>query len=478
MIFRPLYILRLALVVLLPLLLALAPAKAQTNVYIGKTSSLSVVQVPGHTYEWEIYDDATVNFATTQGKCPETSAIFTGGNRGANVEVKWLKTGIYFFKVTARDAANCAMNFKLGMIKVIPVDIEAIIAGVTQTGACEQVKLDASKSIGTSLKYEWSSLDQGGVLTRQSGVTTEFMLSPSYKGSLPAEFKVKLFVTDSHGFTHSSIIVIQVDRLPVADVFSTGKLEKDGSMLVDATVSTGTEISYKWRTSEGKILGADNGPIAKLNGVGIYSLEITDIHGCKSLKSFKFPLELHQISASDDYVRIAWSQDTIIHVLDNDYSTVDFIPGSVHVTEQPTRGGIKANADGTITYVPRQRKPGRDQFVYEVCDAVNLCASATVTIDIYDSGIRAPEGFSPNGDGKNEHLVFVGLDNYLKSQLYVFTRSGQLVYQSEDYLNNWDGTNVKSSVTNKELLPTGTYYYILKLGGTNRSLKGFVYLSY
>ena len=472
------YIVRLALVVLLPLLLALAPAMAQTVVYQGKSTPLSIIEVPGNTYEWEIYSDVTVDFATVSGNCPVTSATFTEGSKGANVNVNWLKTGIYFFKVTARDAANCAMNFKLGMIKVIPVEIEAIIAGVTQTGACEQVKLDGSKSIGNALKYEWSSLDQGGTLTRQSGVNTEFLLSPSFKDLLPAEFRVQLLVTDSHGFKHTSVIAIQVDRQPVADVFSTGKLEKDGSMLVDATVSTGTEISYKWRTTEGKIIGADNGPTAKLNGVGIYSLEITDNHGCKSTKSFKFPLELHQINASDDYVRISWSQDTIIPVLDNDHSTVDFISGSVRIIEPPTRGGVKANADGTITYVPRQRKPGRDQFVYQVCDAVNLCASATVTVDIYDSGVRAPEGFSPNGDGINELLVFKGLDNYLKSQLYVFTRSGQLVYQSEDYLNNWDGTNVKSTVTNKELLPTGTYYYVLKLGGTNRSMKGFVYISY
>jgi gliding motility-associated-like protein len=113
-----------------------------------------------------------------------------------------------------------------------------------------------------------------------------------------------------------------------------------------------------------------------------------------------------------------------------------------------------------------------------VCDAVNLCASATVTIDIYDSGITAPEGFSPNGDGLNDHLVFNGLENYLKSQLYVFTRSGQLVYQSVDYLNDWDGTTIQSTMTNQKLVPTGVYYYVLKLGGTNRSVKGFVFIGY
>ena len=109
---------------------------------------------------------------------------------------------------------------------------------------------------------------------------------------------------------------------------------------------------------------------------------------------------------------------------------------------------------------------------------MNQCASATVTIDIYDGGITIPNGFSPNGDGVNDQLVFKGLEHYLKSALYVYTRSGQLVYQSEDYQNNWGATTMQNTRNDLKLVPSGTYYYVLKLGGTNRSLKGFVYIGY
>ena len=109
---------RLALVVLLPLLMAMAPAMAQTVVYQGDTTPLSVVQVPGDTYQWELYSDGTVNFVTTAGNCPVTSAAFIGGSAGPSVNVKWLKTGTYFFKVTAYDPAHCTNNLKIGMITV------------------------------------------------------------------------------------------------------------------------------------------------------------------------------------------------------------------------------------------------------------------------------------------------------------------------------------------------------------------------
>jgi len=477
--FKPLYILRPVLVVLLPLLLALAPAIAQTVVYQGKTTSLSVVQVPGHTYEWEIYSDATIDFANVTGNCPVTSADFAGSHLGAIVKVHWIELGLYFFKVTARDALGCTMNLKIGRIKVNPIEVEAAISGATLTGACQHITLDASKSIGDIVKYEWSLVGNGGALTNKTGVNTEFLLSPTYTGSLPADFRVRLLVTNRKGGSHSDTINISVDRLPVADVFSSGKLEKDGSMIVDGTVSTGTAINYRWFSSIGKIIGPDDQPTVKLFGAGIYSLEIIDNHGCMSTKSFRFPIEFHQIIfATDDHIRMSWAQDTTIQVLANDGPTVDLVPGSVRVTNSPLRGTAIENPDGTIKYIPNERRPGTDQFDYKVCDELNYCVSATVTILTFDAGIKAPEGFSPNGDGLNETLFFIGLDNYIHSQLYVYTRAGQLVYQNQDYKNEWDGTTIKSTLTNLQLVPTGTYYYILKLGGTNRSLKGFAYIGY
>jgi len=468
---------RLMLVVMLPLLFASAPAIAQTVVYQGSTTQLKVMDLPGHTYEWELYSDLTVDFAKTPGNCPAATATFVGSDTTASVNVNWLQPGIYFYKITIHDAIQCVMNFKIGMIKVISVDLKAVITGESSVGACQQVKLDASKSAGDIVKYEWSLINQGGTLTRETGLTTEFQLSPVYKGSLPADFQVKLVVTDLLGKTQSDTITIKVDQLPIAEVYSSGKLDKDGTMIVAAVITIGNAQNYKWYTSEGKIIGPDNTLSAKLFGSGIYSLEITDNYGCVTTKDFKFPAEVYQILANPDFAKLSWVKDTTINVLANDLSSVGFIPGTMHVTEPPSRGVAQVNADGSITYSPRDRGQGHDQFVYEVCDAVNLCASATVAIDIYDlTGI--PEGFSPNGDGKNDKLVFGSLENYLQSQLYVYTRLGLLVYQSSDYQNDWDGKPIEKTMESLQTVPKGVYYYVLKLGGTTRVVKGFIYVGY
>ena len=182
-------------------------------------------------------------------------------------------------------------------------------------------------------------------------------------------------------------------------------------------------------------------PIATLQGPGIYYLEVTDIHGCRSTKAFTFPIEITNIIASPDYARTSWAQDTTIIVLANDHSNVDLIPGSVRIIEKPSRGNTRVNPDGTVTYSPTGRIAGHDTFVYEVCDAANLCASATVSIDIYDAGLKIPEAFSPNGDGLNDLFEIKGLENYPKSRIHVYTRPGVLVYQSDNYLNDWGWTN-------------------------------------
>jgi len=372
------------------------------------------------------------------------------------------------------DSNECASKTTVA----ITINIQAVIAekdslpasSVIHSGACQRVSLDGSKSIGDIISYQWSLPDHSGCLTQQTGVNTEFKLSNDYAGSLPAHFRVRLFVTDKNGYTSSDTITVNVDPSPVASVTTSGTLQKDGSMIVDGSFSIGTDITYEWSTSDGKIVGPDNSPTAKFVGAGMYRLKITDIYGCQSIKDFKFSLEAYRIIANPDYYRITWAQDTALNVLAND----SLPPGynTVRVIKQATLGKTSVNSDLTITYSPTTRKPGHDQFEYEICN-IDLCDSATVTIDIANSNLIIPQGFSPNGDGVNDLLKFEGLDHYKPSELTIYTRSGRQIYTSADYQNEWDGR-----MSNQKLVPTGVYYYVLKLGQTNRVIKGFLYIGY
>jgi gliding motility-associated-like protein/uncharacterized repeat protein (TIGR01451 family) len=93
----------------------------------------------------------------------------------------------------------------------------------------------------------------------------------------------------------------------------------------------------------------------------------------------------------------------------------------------------------------------------------------TVAVIVESADMVIPNIFTPNGDGKNDVFQIKGLESYPGSQLLIFNRWGNEVYKSDDYLNNWDGSN----------LAEGTYYYILnrrELNGGITTFKGWVFL--
>jgi len=97
----------------------MANARAQGDtVCVGSTSSWAIVEAPGNSYYWELYNDVeNINLAETPGNCPPSDAYFVGGvNTGPAVEVMCLVPGTYFIKVTATD--SCTNNIKVGMIVV------------------------------------------------------------------------------------------------------------------------------------------------------------------------------------------------------------------------------------------------------------------------------------------------------------------------------------------------------------------------
>jgi len=107
---------------------------------------------------------------------------------------------------------------------------------------------------------------------------------------------------------------------------------------------------------------------------------------------------------------------------------------------------------GTL-YTFNQEQPGR----YVVRVEMTGCATVTeeVVVMVRDCRLRIPNFFTPNGDGINDLFEIKGLENYNRSRLVVNDRNGRVVFESNDYRNEWDGNS----------LPNGTYFYVLFPGG-------------
>lgn len=441
----------------------------------GQQKNLAVIPVAGETYAWRIYTKPTFQPADL---ATLAEVEYDTGSDKPILPVMWKKQGDYFYTVTAFNSKGCK-NMKAGFVKVLLKLVEAVAGKDTTIGTCNSFMLDASASAGAGLSYHWLLLDPGGALSADNTAKTNLTLSTGFTGTLPYNLRILLTVTNKAGDSDKDTVKVTFGEAPKVGILYPANANKDGSMVIDGSASKGLSLKYYWSSTKGEIIGDPYKSSALIRGAGMYSLEVTDLYGCKSQKVFQYPFEPDVLIANADYIRTSWVDSVHIHVLNNDYDSKNSLDNrSLKILQNPAYGRAQVVQDGTVIYTPNTHKATIDHFVYQICDGGGICDTADVTVDIFDGPVWIPEAISPNGDGQNEYFVIRGLSDYKNSSLTIYSRSGQLVYRSLDYQNDWSGKSLNAAISDGTILPTGTYYYVLHLGETNRYLKGFVYLLY
>ena len=167
-----------------------------------------------------------------------------------------------------------------------------------------------------------------------------------------------------------------------------------------------------------------------------------------------------------------------IDVIDN-----DFDPDGDEITVTSADaifGDVTVDPSGTLFYhVDTRIWCGTDTITYVLCDSYGACDTATVTIDVECFiDVLIPEGFSPNNDGVNDTFTIIGLEDYPSHKLSIFNRWGHKVFEATNYQNDWDGTSQSILTLGAEVLPKGTYYYVLQLEESADPIKGFFFLNH
>ena len=89
-----------------------------------------------------------------------------------------------------------------------------------------------------------------------------------------------------------------------------------------------------------------------------------------------------------------------------------------------------------------------------------------------DDELFPAQVFSPNGDGINDTWKIVNTDLFPNCEVWIYTRSGELVYNKREYRNDWQG------LFNGTPLPESSYIYLVdKEGDGVVDLRGWVYLT-
>ena len=118
-----------------------------------------------------------------------------------------------------------------------------------------------------------------------------------------------------------------------------------------------------------------------------------------------------------------------------------------------------------------------------VTDTISSCESAT-TIDVgyymNTNCVDMPQALSPNGDGMNDCLELDHLEDKEDIvKIEIFNRYGVKIFEMNDYMDQWCGQDASDGDGNSnELLPVGTYFYVVQFASGKEPNISWIYLNY
>jgi gliding motility-associated-like protein len=321
--------------------------------------------------------------------------------------------------------------------------------------------------------------------------TYEYLVPVCAKGQTTNCPRVALVISVSDPYASTNTPVVNPDIVSVAagatvttNVLANDQATNDGKVLVISTLAivTGPTNGTAKVNADGTITYT---PAPGFVGVDILTYTICDNSQpayCKTAKVY-YTVGLatgKNLSASDDFA-ISKGGQVGGNVLGNDKSsTGSALTASAITNVDPAKGTFTLSPTGEYKFTPSDGFVGPVDIVYSVCSADGLCTKATLHITVLPvPEMIAPQAITPNGDGKNDTLIFRGLVALnIENRLTIYNRWGNIVFSTGNYQNNWSGQtdNAFSALASDSQLPDGTYYYVLDFFGSRPSLSNYVYL--
>ncbi|MEO1711805.1 MAG: gliding motility-associated C-terminal domain-containing protein, partial [Bacteroidota bacterium] len=173
--------------------------------------------------------------------------------------------------------------------------------------------------------------------------------------------------------------------------------------------------------------------------------------------------------AENDQIDLDFASQVEVNVVANDLKPDDFF---VNILLPPDQGTVTALENGWFNYTADVNYIGEDQFSYELCSETCDCSTGTVFINIgEDARCVVPTIITPNNDGINDLFIIPCLADATAFQgntVAIFNQWGDEVFRARDYQNNWGGT------FDGELLPVGTYYFVVDFADGTDVQTGFL----
>ncbi len=304
---------------------------------------------------------------------------------------------------------------------------------------------------GASITFMNSSIIDNGFITLYNwnfgDNNSQIQTNPVHIYADSGAYNVTLVAMSNFGCLDTVIIPSYVNSLPDANITPIGVTifcEGDSVLLL---VPLSNDNTYLWNNG-------DSLNTSLADSSGSFSVLVTDtITGCINTDNVNITVFPSPIANAGPDTTL--SLGTSYEMLGSGGALYAWSPGS-------------SLNDSTIAQ-PMATPTETTLYTLTVSD-VNGCTDVDYIEITLDENIafNVPNLITPNGDGFNDTWIIPSILSFPDNSLVIVNRNGQVVFEMTGYDNTWDGK------FNGNTLPDGTYYYILKIEGTDNPTKGAI----
>ncbi|GIV29677.1 MAG: hypothetical protein KatS3mg028_0743 [Bacteroidia bacterium] len=384
-------------------------------------NSLPIIQNPkcyGDT-------DGVISIVTSGGVLPYTYTFIPVGSTTNPL----VNVGTGNYTVNVMDANGCTTSVSVTINQPQPIVVSASVTDASCSALLDGAITTTVTGGNQTYTYSWSG--PNSYTNNTSSVTNVGIGTYS------------LSITDTKGCTHDTSFIISSTLTLIASANSGTAQCGTYTYLLDGSSSTNA-ITYQWTQLPSNAIATTPTAIANV-GIGTNSFVLTVTNG-------------------------ACTDTAMVILVGNPLPNVDAGPFSAMPVGSSTVIGGNPTSPTATNYVwmpasdlnnsnssnPVTSTTVTTTYTVIVTDANGCTNWDTVTVYVYPE-IVIPNGFSPNGDGKNDYWVIDNIQQFPDNTVEIYNRWGELLYSVKGYKNDFDG-----KYKGKDL-PVGTYYYVINL---------------
>jgi gliding motility-associated-like protein len=273
----------------------------------------------------------------------------------------------------------------------------------------------------------------------------------------PASYAVTLSVTSDKGCVHRLTQAARVHVLPQADFDATSVcVGFPSSFTGRASIASGETLSYLWELGEGAT-STLRSPRHTYVSSGVKQVRLrvqSSTGGCRDSVERQITVYAPPPASA--------GADTSVEL---GYSVELQASGGVAYSWSSAPG-----ISNTTVSNPLVAPSIATQYEVRVEDENGCVAYDSVTVRVKDTQRITPSTIiTPDGNGENDTWTVRNIESYPDAQVRVVDSRGTVVLSCTGYRNDWDARN-----RHGDILPAGTYYYIITFGDTGRVYKGAI----